>query len=59
MTINPNVQMMPEWERCAPHDWQEIESQFSNEYRADVRCTKCKAPGGQDRQTGEVYWPAI
>lgn len=58
MTINPSAEILPAWGSCAPHDWQEIESMFSNENSADVRCTKCGAPGSQDRKSGEVYWPA-
>jgi len=41
------------------HDWEEHpDSMFSNEYEADVRCTKCGMPGSQNRKTGKVMFPA-
>lgn len=40
------------------HEWKElVDSMFSNEFSADVRCTKCSMPGEQNRKTGEVFWP--
>ena len=41
------------------HEWEErVDSMFSNEYNADVRCKKCDMPGEQDRKTGKVFFPA-
>lgn len=46
------------WDECVGHVWEERESMYSNEYIAEVACTKCGAPGEQDRKTEDVYWPA-
>lgn len=46
------------WDLCDGHVWEEIESQFSNEYKTDMRCKICGCPGDQDRDTGDVFWPA-
>lgn len=46
------------WDSCPEHAWEERESQFSNEKEADVSCTRCGMPGSQDRETGDVYYPA-
>jgi len=40
------------------HEWQELESMFSNENHTDVRCTKCGMPGERDETDGSVFWPA-
>jgi hypothetical protein len=45
------------WDDCLKHDWEEIDSMFSNEYTADVRCKTCGCPGEQDRETLTTYWP--
>jgi len=51
--------MSPQWETCPRHDWQErADSMFSNEYHAEVRCTKCGCPGEKDLEDGSVVWPA-
>lgn len=49
---------MSEWNACE-HEWQElVDSMWSNEQFADVRCIKCKCPGEMTRETGDVFWPA-
>jgi site-specific DNA-cytosine methylase len=40
------------------HDWEEVDSQFSNESFTDVRCTKCGEVGERNEKTGGVFWPA-
>lgn len=48
---------MAEWAWC-DHDWEEYESQFTNEYHTQVRCRVCQCPGERDESDGEVTWPA-
>lgn len=55
---NPDAPHDAVWDQCNGHAWEEVESMFSNEYRTEVRCAKCCAPGELDRATGEIYWPA-
>ena len=45
------------WDECE-HEWEEIESQFSNEKYIYVKCKKCGCPGEKDLATGDVFWPA-
>ena len=41
------------------HNWEEsVDSQFSNETSADVKCTKCGMIGEKTIATGEVFFPA-
>jgi hypothetical protein len=40
------------------HDWREVESMFTNEYRTEVRCAKCHVTGERDESDGSVFWPA-
>lgn len=48
---------MLDWNFCE-HEWEEIDSQFSNEKITAVRCVKCDCPGELDNKTEEVFWPA-
>lgn len=48
---------MADWHDC-DHDWEEIDSQFSNERFTEVRCKRCECPGQMDNRTGTVTWPA-
>ena len=48
----------PSWDTCPAHAWQEVESQFSNEHRSQVKCKTCGVPGERENDTGEVFWPA-
>lgn len=54
---NPSHPYDAVWDQCG-HDWGEVDSMYSNEYRAEVRCEKCQTTGELDYATGEVYWPA-
>lgn len=54
---NPNYPRSS-WDECSGHIWREVESQYSSEWRTEVICTQCGAPGEQERATGSVYWPA-
>lgn len=47
----------PHMDKCK-HDWEEIDSQFSNKSFTDVRCKKCREVGERSEQTGGVFWPA-
>lgn len=45
------------WSDCL-HEWQEVESMYSNEWYTDVKCVKCRCPGQRDESNGSVFWPA-
>ena len=41
------------------HDWHEpVDSQFSNEFHTEVKCSKCGMVGEKTILTGEVFYPA-
>jgi hypothetical protein len=46
------------WEDCPSHVWDEVESEYSNEYRTQVKCQLCQCPGERDESDGSVFWPA-
>lgn len=39
------------------HDWEEVDSQFSNERSYDVECILCGIPGEWDLKNNIVYYP--
>ena len=39
------------------HEWEEKESQFSNEFVDDVQCKKCHISGERDKKTAKVFYP--
>jgi transcription initiation factor TFIIIB Brf1 subunit/transcription initiation factor TFIIB len=45
------------WENC-PHEWEEIDSQFSSENYGEVVCKLCGCHGEIDYKSGKIYWPA-
>jgi len=40
------------------HNWQERDSQFTNEVETDVKCSICGMAGSRDNKTGDVWFPA-